>query len=54
MIEFFIEHFKKDWNLNSTLRVLIWDDDLKQLQADKQLASKFLEKDLHEIYNLKV
>ena len=31
MCEFFISHFKKDWNLNSTLRVLIWDDDLKAI-----------------------
>ena len=54
MCEFFVNHFKKDWNVNSTLRVLIWDDDLKDLEKSSKIASKFLENDLVGIYNLKI
>jgi len=31
--------FKKDWNLNSSLKMLFWDGDLA---ADKKLALEFM------------
>ena len=43
--------FKKDWNLNSSLKMLFWDGDLA---SDKTLALKFMAKDLPQIYNLQL
>jgi hypothetical protein len=39
----FIESFKKDWNLDSNLRKLIWNDDYA---CDQDGAKKFLLEDL--------
>ena len=41
--------FRKDWNLNTSLKMLFWDGDLA---LDKKLAIKFMGSDLPSIYNL--
>jgi hypothetical protein len=49
--EFLLNHFAIQWNLNSCLREITWDVDMK---CDLKLAKKFMTEQIPKVYNLKL
>ena len=51
MIKTMTESWDEHWNLNSKLKELVWNDDLK---CSPSTTVKFLTKDLPKMYNMKL
>lgn len=54
LLKFLNGELGKDWNLNNGLKELKWDNDLKEIESLKKIASQFLEKELVMVYNRKI
>ena len=49
--EFLLKEFAKDWNLNSSVREITWNNDFK---ADAKSAKKWITESIPKVYNLRL
>lgn len=49
--EFLLKEFAKDWNLNSSVREITWDQDFK---VDAKTAKKWMTESMLKVYNLRL